>query len=437
MIPDGAGVRSIVGLLLDEAEREDGRAVHELRADLAAAGADLDRLHALVRGIEHAPRRPDWPWDEPDELAAIEAASAADWDAAPVPVDDAPARVEAAFLGRVVGCMLGKPLEVELGRAELEAALRAGDAWPLADYVPERVLDHLPYRQGQWRELVRERITHVAPDDDLNYTLLAMLVLEEHGEHFTHDDLAAQWRLQLPVAATFGPERSRIGVEALATAMAMAGLALDLPRLPFPGADLCGALIRADAYGYACPGEPARAARLAHRDATFTHRRAGVHGAMWVAATIAAALATGDPLEAARIGLDHVPRGSRLHDAVAGALDVVATAPDWDTANRAVVARHPTHGHCRVLQEVATLVVTFRFARDVGEGVCLQVMQGNDTDSFGATAGSVLGAAFGPGHLEERWLTPLRDTIHVAMALFEPPGLAELARRVARLPAVV
>ncbi|HEX9766797.1 MAG TPA: ADP-ribosylglycohydrolase family protein, partial [Nitriliruptorales bacterium] len=268
-------------------------------------------------------------------------------------------------------------------------------------------------------------------------TLLAMLVLESHGRGFTHGDLAALWRLHLPVAATFGPERARLATEALASALTAAGV--DAPGavvpVPLPGGELCGALIRADAYGYACPGDPATAARLAHRDATLTHRRTGVYGSMWVAATIAEALAGRDALEAARSGLGFVPTRSRFHAAVAHALEVVERAPDWSAANDEVVARHPGHGHCRILQEVGTLVVTLRFARDVGHGICLQVMQGNDTDSFGATAGSVLGAAFGADGLPDRWIAPFRDTIHVALALFEPPGLADLAERVARLAA--
>lgn len=433
MIPNSATVRGLLALLVDEAEA-DGRHVGDVRDQLAAAGSDLDALAMVAAAIEACPVRGDWPWDEPDQLAEIEAASSGDWTRTPRPAPDAVAHVRAAFLGRIAGCMLGKPLELGLPRTDLEAGLRAAGCWPLHDYVPESALDAFGQRQGQWPELVRERLAYVVPDDDVNYTLLAMLVLEEHGRDFTHAHLAEQWQRQLPIAATFGPERARLAMLAATTTLSMAEVPdASLVAMPLPGADLCGALIRADAYGYACPGDPAAAARLAHRDASFTHHRTGVFGAMWVAATIAEALACGDALEAARTALGYVPTGSRLHAAVAGALEIVATAPDWDTANRAVVARHPAHGHCRVLQEVGTLAVTFAFARDVGDGICLQVMQGNDTDSFGATAGSVLGAALGPGHLEERWLTPLRDTVHVAMALFEPPGLSELADRVAAL----
>jgi hypothetical protein len=64
-------------------------------------------------------------------------------------------------------------------------------------------------------------------------------------------------------------------------------------------------------------------------------------------------------------------------------------------------------------------------------------MQGNDTDSYGATAGSLLGAYFGPGHLEERWLEPFHDTIHVALANFHEQSLSALAKRMGKLPSLV
>jgi hypothetical protein len=45
-----------------------------------------------------------------------------------------------------------------------------------------------------------------------------------------------------------------------------------------PWDEACGAAIRVDAYGYACPGMPALAAELAWRDSSFTHRRTGIYG---------------------------------------------------------------------------------------------------------------------------------------------------------------
>jgi len=73
----------------------------------------------------------------------------------------------------------------------------------------------------------------------------------------------------------------------------------------------------------------------------------------------------------------------------------------------------------------------------VGDGICIQVSQGNDTDSYGATARSLLGAYFGPGHLEERWLKPFNDTIYIALADFHEQSLSALAKRMGELPSLV
>ena len=70
----------------------------------------------------------------------------------------------------------------------------------------------------------------------------------------------------------------------------------------------------------------------------------------------------------------------------------------------------------------------------MGHGIGLQVSQGNDTDSYGATAGSLLGAWFGPGHLEQRWLEPFGDRIHTTLADFHEQSLSAVAARMAALP---
>jgi ADP-ribosylglycohydrolase len=204
-----------------------------------------------------------------------------------------------------------------------------------------------------------------------------------------------------------------------------------------PGVELCGALIRADAYGYACLGDPALASELAWRDAGMTHRRTGLYGAMFVAAAIALAPVSDDPLDVFRGALGFIPQRSRLAEAVRFALEEVAAASGWLDGYERINARFGDFGHCMVLQEVGTLINTLRFATDVGDGICIQVMQGNDTDSFGATAGSILGARFGPGHLDARWTAPFRDRINLSMAMTWESSLTALVARMARLPGLV
>ena len=353
-----------------------------------------------------------------------------------VAVPDAAARVEAAFVASLCGCMLGKPLEIDPTLAEIRAHLEARGEWPLDDYLREETILSLRMVQGQWRELARERITHVAADDDINYTVLGMLVLERYGVDFRRAQLLRFWLYNLPVYVTFGPERTLLARAAIA-ALEPDGPRPDRLEPPNPGNELCGALIRADAYGYACLGNPGLAAELAWRDAGMTHWRTGLYGAMFVAAAIASMPIAHRPIEAFRTALRFVPTDSQFADAVRFAIAEVERADAWLSAYERIHDRYGDYGHCKVLQEVGTLVNTLHFARDVGDGICIQVMQGNDTDSFGATAGSLLGSWFGPGHLDERWTAPFGDRIQLALATTWVSSISELTARMAALPSKI
>lgn len=424
LLPAIETLRALLGAAVADAE-EQGHDVDGLREELAGLAPSYDALAAFGRRLGERPMRADWPYEEPDALADVLAAADPNRPTGVLPVDDPASRIRAAFLARVAGCMLGKPFEVDIGFDVIRAALTSVGEWPLGGYASEAAVRALPELQGQWRELVRERIDHVAVDDDLNYTVLAMLALEQHGDAFTHDDLRRLWLYNLPVLVTFGPERT----ELLAAGTATVGA---VERLVNPGAELCGALIRADAYGYAAIGRPELAASLAHRDASLTHRRTGVYGAMFVAAAIAAAPGCDEPLDVVRTALRFVPQRSRFADAVRGCLRDVESASGWMDGYERVHLRFGSYGFCRVYQEIGTLINTLRFASDAADGICIQVMQGLDTDSFGATAGSILGAFH--GWLDPGWIEPFRDDLRTGLAIFHERSLARVAERMAALP---
>jgi ADP-ribosylglycohydrolase len=369
------------------------------------------------------------PYEELDEIW-----SRCDPEVDDVEVPDAAERAAAAFVGSLCGCMLGKPLEIDPTLAEIRSVLEPRGEWPLDDYVREEAILSLRWQQGQWPELARERITHVSADDDINYTVLGMLALEHKGADLSRRALARLWLYNLPVAVTFGPERRFL------VRLAEAMLDEQRPELPdhledYEGSDNhCGALIRVDAYGYACQGRPRLAAELAWRDAGMTHRGTGLYSAMFVAAAMAAMPISARPIDAFATALRFVPSDAPFAEAVRFAIEEVERASSWLEAYERINGRYGDFGHCLVLQEIGTLVNTLHFARDVGDGICIQVMQGNDTDSFGATAGSLLGLRFGPGHLEERWTAPFGDRIQLALATTWTSSISELTARMAALP---
>ncbi|MFD9465695.1 ADP-ribosylglycohydrolase family protein [Streptomyces sp. NPDC060027] len=389
-------------------------ALRRLAADL------LDELAALPG------RSAD---DEPTDLALIKAACPS-WPPpryAPVPAPDR-ARLEAAWLGRAVGCLLGKPVE-KLPLHGIRALARASGNWPLHTWftargVPQDLLDAHPWNRRSAPTSLAENIDGMPEDDDLNYPLLNLLLLQRHGRDFTTADVARLWLDELPAGRTFTAERVAYrnllsGVEPPETA-----------RRHNPFREWIGALIRADVHGWTNPGDPAGAAEQAYRDAALTHTANGVYAAMFAAAVIAeAATGASDVHACLRTGLTVVPPGSRLARAVRHAVRLARTTPDFDTV---VDELHTTHRDCHWVHAVpntALIAAALTHADgDFGGSVCRAVSGGLDTDSNGATAGSVAGLLAGdPAALPDRWTSPLKNRLATSVADFDGIGFDALA----------
>ncbi|WP_455382266.1 ADP-ribosylglycohydrolase family protein [Salinispira pacifica] len=416
--------------------------VAAIRDRLSGTADSLDAITRLAEELAGAPLRPEWPYREPSDLDAIlrESGAAALQPPRRISSADLRPRIEAAFLGRVCGCMLGKPLEVGASLEELERAGRSCGEWPIADYVSETFLRALGRRHHSWTATVRGRIEAVAPDDDLNYTLLVTGVLLERGRGFTRNQLATAWLRNLAPGWTYGPERTFLSRLASAS-LNDADEELDLPDSRYerwaevqnPGAEMCGAAIRADAYGYACAGDPSTAARLAWRDAALTHRRTGIYAAMFIAAAVASAPTAPSPAAIFETAVSCIPRRSRFFEAVTRSLEIARSESSWLEAYRKIHREYGAYGHCRLYQECGTLINSVLHAGDTGQGIGLQVSQGNDTDSFAATAGSILGMFRGPAGLPERFSRVFNNRINTTLAQFHEQRLSEVCSWVGNL----
>ena len=103
--------------------------------------------------------------------------------------------------------MLGKPVEVlsfREGREGLLSYLRKAGAFPLRDYVPA-LEGTLVERLG--RNCCRGHIRRSEHDDDINYTVLALLLLEDKGTGVQTEDVARAWLRLLPAGTTWTAER--------------------------------------------------------------------------------------------------------------------------------------------------------------------------------------------------------------------------------------
>lgn len=409
---------------------------------LAALPDSYDSLLAFAEALRNLPMREGWRYVEPTDWEGVRAqlhpqrlrhAGQAD-------LAQCARRVQTAFVGSVLGCMLGKPLEVDPDMDELRRAGEACGQWPIRDFISEQFLEHLGRRHPDWQKTTFGNIRCAVPDDDIHYTVLGMLNLEYYGANLTTDDVRGTWQRHQNINYAWGPERAAMARIAISFLNDHACPRLDEREYALwaetlnPGAESCGAAIRADAYGYAFPGRPDVASRLAFVDASFTHRRTGVYASMFVAAALALMPMASDPLDAFAGALDFVPQHSRFHEVALNCLDIVDMSAGFEAAYGQIHARYGQYRHCHVYQEAGTLVNTLKYAHGVWQGVCLQVMQGADTDSFGATAGSLLGMRFGPDGLDARRAATLNNAIELGLVDFPPQALDALAARMGRLP---
>ncbi|GAA3096706.1 MULTISPECIES: ADP-ribosylglycohydrolase family protein [Nonomuraea] len=415
---------------------EDGRDAREIAARWHAAGGHdappragasepgAARLRGLAEELLDELAALPVPPGEPSDLDGIIAACP-DW---PAPRQGSagvdPGRVLGAWLGRAAGCVLGKPVE-KIPREGIREIAESTGNWPITGWftakgLPDDVARRWPWNRRSAVNSLAENIDGVPEDDDLNYPLLALSVLERHGRGFTTDDVAKLWLDELPAGRTFTAERVAYrnlldGLEPPATATR---------RNPFR--EWIGALIRADVYGWVNPGDPATAAEYAWRDARLTHTANGVYGAMFTAAMCAASLVATSADEVVRAGLSVVPAGSRLHEAVTLAVADARSEPDFE---RVIDRLHERHGHLHWVHTVnnaALVAATLVHGHgDFTATVAGAVAGGWDTDSAGATAGSVAGAL--GGGVPERWR--MRDSLASSLTGFDGVGLAELAAR--------
>ena len=333
-------------------------------------------------------------------------------------------RIRQAWQGRISGCQLGKPVEtlsMREGYDALAAYLDSVGDRPLRDYIRFRPRDLL------LRQCCRDHLVRSEPDDDINYSFLTLLMLEQYGVELTTADVARTWLRLLPAAKTFTAERAayRIllqhGAEWFAEG-AKPGFDLALCS-DNPYNDWIGAQIRADLYGWVLPGRPALAAELTRRDAALSHRGDGVHGAVFVAA-LGAAIATQSPAHALRAAQDQIPEASEAAAAVRLGHELAGDSEGGARIRARYAGMSPVH----TLNNLAIVVwALYSHLDDFSAAIGDAVAAGLDTDCNGATVGGLWGlqGAAIPGH----WLTPWQGRVAFSLAGYDELPVETLVAR--------
>jgi ADP-ribosylglycohydrolase len=444
--------------------REEGRDIASLEERIFGAmeSCEPERIETIYDELVQAPIRPGFPFKEPSDLGSILALrpknelllrginTPARWSDPDTPAQWSD-KFLGAWLGRCCGCALGKPLEMapfttgengKPGWRFVHEWFEATGDYPICGYTPG------PSEASRSKglsvllntESLRENIRFMETDDDLRFTVLGLILLERKGLDWSSRDIGELWHELLSYGQVYTAEKRAYLNYAQATFDAWGSPSAEpawwtdrMERVRMyrnPCREWIGAQIRVDAYAYASAGNPELAAELAWRDASFSHVKNGIYGAMFVAAMIAAAFVEPDAEKLVQIGLSAIPSTCRL------ARDIeVATELAQDSRSQLELVErlwkafgqyHPVHTNNNAALVAAALVFA---GDDFEKAITTAVLGGWDTDCNGATVGSIMGAMLGAASIPPRWKEPLNDTLYTGIPGFHPVAISDLARR--------
>lgn len=408
---------------LPPAVREAGDASALTEADWEEAYRSLWRQRE--RGI-----RDDFPFVEPDDYKSI----IADADDPPAlqPLSDAEyaERIKGAWFGRAGGVILGKPFEMRLDRKFIRAYLESVDAYPLNDWAPQHSAP-LDYTL-RCKASTRGNVTYAEPDDDIHYTILGLMLLEEHGFNFSKLDVANNHLRNIPYHWLWSCTRqSYYHMVNLTDDRSLEEQIDEFPTKINPWREGINTAIRADFWGYIAPGDPRRAAQIAFREVTLNAVKNGVYSSMFVAGALSAALSGNPSVETILAGgMSVIPRQSRLAHIVGEVCSWYDEDSDWVSVCDRIYEKYGHLPFLNALHNMGFVVLALIHGQlDYSKTITTAVMCGMDTDCTSGTAGSIVGAAVGYDGLDQRWIRPLNDHVKTVVAGFGQGSISGLAQR--------
>ena len=402
---------------------EEGRDVEQYRSLFESAralpdgpekAAIADQLFALTCD---APMRADYPYNEPSDIEGIRAARPArHFPKKSCDREKLADKLRGAWLGRICGCLLGKPCEGSRTEALVPMLKDAGN-YPMHRYIlttdfDEKSCEKYGYHFHGW--CMADNLNGSSPvDDDTNYTVLAQELIKQYGRDFTSHNVASIWQSRQPVTAYCTAER-------IAVVNLINGIRPPLSAVyENPCREWIGAQIRADYYGYINPGDPETAADMAWRDAAISHVKNGIYGEMFVAAMLAEAAVEDDIKTVIKAGLGEIPESCRLSEAVNEVLSWYEDGVPQEEAFARIHEKwdeHTDHGWCHTISNAMIVTAALLYGKGVyGRSICMAVETGFDTDCNGATVGSILGLMGGESIIEPEWTRPVGGKLETSI----------------------
>lgn len=391
-------------------------ATHVSEGDADDDGPRWEQAYRNLWQVREKGLRPDYPYQEPNDLETILARAPSVPSLVPLSPDSYRERAAGAWLGRCAGVTLGKPVEMELMDG-IREYLKSVDAWPLQGYVPPRSekLD----RTLKCHDSTLGNIAYVPVDDDVSYTVAALLLVEQHGRDFGKVDVARSWLHLLPYSSLYScTKMAYYNMVSHGMSRPMEDLVEDLPLMHNPMREGLNASIRVDLFGFISPADPRGAAEMTYRNASVNSTKNGIYAAMFVTGCIAGALSENPTVDTILdCGLSCVPTTSRLYEAIQQTREWYAVDKGWEPVCRRIYERW---GHLNWAGAMYNFPITalalLHGNLDFSRSITTAVMCGVDTDCTAGTVGGIVGAAVGQQGIPQPWYDVFNDRVRTFVA---------------------
>jgi ADP-ribosylglycohydrolase len=268
-------------------------------------------------------------------------------------------------------------------------------------------------------------------DDDTNYTVLYLKILETYGRDFTSENVAHSWLMDVPIYHVCTAERVAYMNLVNKILPPLSGSYYNAYR------EWIGAQIRADMFGYVNPGDTETAAEFAWRDARVSHVKNGIYGEMFCAAMIARAAVSDDMIDIIKQGLGEIPEKSRLTEGIEKVLNWHKQGLSWEQALEnihLIYDESNNHHWCHTISNAMICIIALLWGeKDLEKTIGIAVCAGFDTDCNAATTGSIIGIINGASNLPEKWIVPLHNKVKSGIDGFGLTEISKLAERTVKL----
>jgi len=391
----------------------------------------------LLEELENAPQRPDFSYIEPEAYTDIEKLLPVDsnkkYNLDPENVRD---KVQGAWYGRAIGCMLGIPIE-GWTREKINSFVRESGQYPVTGFFHSNVgeeirekynINDVDYEKRYDRPVIcwKNNVQSFPVDDDINYTVMGLRLIESYGKDFSSEDVMENWLLSIPVLHACTAERVAIQNTLSSVYPTKSGSYLN------PYREWIGAQIRADFFGYINPGNPKEAAAMAYREGSVSHTKNGIYGEMYVSAMISLAFVSTDALWICKEALKQIPPKSRLAESIHYVIDMKEKGASFeeviDTFHGAYNETE-FYGWCHVIPNAVVVVASILWSDDYSQGIINSVLAGFDTDCNGATVGSILGVMNGFQKIDTMWLDDIEPILNTSVNRYNRLSIEEVVDR--------